>query len=278
MDQTLPDLSSDYHVPADKLAYMKANGHVTLRGICSRDEAEPYRKLVADVVEERKSTARDGAYNKALAERDTRTKAFLQMTNVWRDDERIARFTLARRFGHVAAQLLGVDGVRVYHDQALFKEPGGGYTPWHQDQFYWPLPDDSTVTMWMPLVDSGGEMGTLMFASGTHTLGPLADVAISDHSEALYNNMCKDNDWPIAISELNAGDATWHYGWTLHKSPGNTTEKMRQVMTIIFVADGTEIQEPTNEKQPKEIDKFMTGQKPGDLVGSELNPLVYSAK
>jgi len=275
-NSNLPDLSSDYDVPADKLAYMKANGHVTLRDICSADEVEPYRALVAEDVAARKDTARSGAYAKDLKDRDTRTKAFLQMTNVWQDDERIARFTLARRFGHIAAQLLNVDAVRLYHDQALFKEPGGGHTPWHQDQFYWPLPDDRTVTMWMPMVDSGGEMGTLMFASGTHTLGPLADIAISDHSESFFNNLCKDKDWPVAISELNAGDATWHYGWTLHKSPGNVTDKMRQVMTVIFVADGTPILEPTNEKQPKEITAWMPGQKPGDLVGSPLNPIVYS--
>lgn len=29
---------------------------------------------------------------------------------------------------------LQVDGVRIYHDQALFKSPGGGPTPWHCDQ------------------------------------------------------------------------------------------------------------------------------------------------
>ena len=59
-----------------------------------------------------------------------------------------------------AAHLLGVDGVRLSHDQALFKEPGGGRTPWHQDQCYWPLDTDKTITMWMPLVDVPGEVGT----------------------------------------------------------------------------------------------------------------------
>ena len=34
------------------------------------------------------------------------------------------RFTLARRFAKIAADLMGVEGVRIYHDQALFKEPG----------------------------------------------------------------------------------------------------------------------------------------------------------
>jgi len=31
---------------------------------------------------------------------------------------------------------MGVQGVRLYHDQALIKEPGGKPTPWHQDYYY----------------------------------------------------------------------------------------------------------------------------------------------
>ena len=59
----------------------------------------------------------------------------------------------APRFAEVAARLLGVEGVRLYHDQGLFKEPGGGPTPWHQDGYYWPLDTERTITLWMPLVD-----------------------------------------------------------------------------------------------------------------------------
>jgi hypothetical protein len=68
--------------------------------------------------------------------------------NLWPKDEGIRRFVLPRRFGRVAADLLGVKGVRVYHDQAFLKEAGGGITPWHQDQHYWPMPisDDSEQT------------------------------------------------------------------------------------------------------------------------------------
>lgn len=41
--------------------------------------------------------------------------------------------------------------MRLYHDQALNKEPGGGYTPWHCDQYYWPVQSDKIVTAWVPL-------------------------------------------------------------------------------------------------------------------------------
>ena len=63
-------------------------------------------------------------------------------------------------------------------------QAGGGATPWHQDQYYWPLSTDQTITMWMPLVDVPSSVGTMTFASGSHRLGFLGSYAISDESEA----------------------------------------------------------------------------------------------
>ena len=74
-----------------------------------------------------------------LSERDYYARAVLQMQNLWRRDERVRRFVFAPRFARVAADLLGVDAVRMYHDQAVFKEPGSTPTPYHQDQYYFPL-------------------------------------------------------------------------------------------------------------------------------------------
>jgi len=65
---------------------------------------------------------------------------------------------------------MGVHGVQLYHDHALFKPAGGKATPWHQGQFYWPLETNHTITMWMPLIDVSQKMGTMSFASGSQAL------------------------------------------------------------------------------------------------------------
>src|SRR5436189_133361 len=88
-----------------------------------------------------------------IIHKSAKTCIFLQVMNLWEVDESVKKFTLAKRFAKIAADLLGVENVRLYHDQALYKEPGGGFTPWHQDQYYWPLSTTNTVTMWMPLID-----------------------------------------------------------------------------------------------------------------------------
>ena len=147
MGTSLCGHSPSYDVSAEQVTEFHRNGHILLRRIASSEEVAAYRSVIVAAREQ------FGAERTPLEERDTYGKAFLKGMNLWEKDEGVRRFVLARRFARIAADLLDVEGVRVYHDQALLKEPGGGITPWHQDQHYWPLDTDNTITMWMSLVD-----------------------------------------------------------------------------------------------------------------------------
>lgn len=268
----LPELVSDYPLTPDAIARFRHDGHVLLRAVASPDEIAAYRPAIL--------AARDryGAEATPLAQRDTYGRAFLKGMNLWPKDDTVRRFVLARRFAKLAADLLGVAGVRVYHDQALLKEPGGGLTPWHQDQHYWPLATDHTVTLWMPLVDVTPEMGTLHFASGSHRDGYLGDLPISDASEARFESFIRERGYArTPATALNAGDATFHHGWTLHGAPANTSPRTREVMTIIWFADGARVGPLDNANRRRDRDRWLPGLEPGDLAASELNPLVYPA-
>ena len=176
--ESLPPLDSPYPLTDEQITGYRKEGFALLRAVASRDEAAAYRTFITGLTEE---YARG---YKPLDQRDTYGKAFIQLTNLWQRDKAIARFTQARRFARIAAELMGVEGVHLYHDQALYKEAGGGHTPWHQDQQYWPLDGVSCVTLWMPLVDADENMGTMRFASGSQSLGYLGPQNISD--ETLY--------------------------------------------------------------------------------------------
>lgn len=196
--------------------------------------------------------------------------------NLWEVDEDVRKFVLAKRFARMAAELLGVADVRIYHDQALYKEPGGGFTPWHQDQYYWPLGTTNTITMWMPLIDIREEMGMMTFASGSHRSGFVENIAISDESEKKLEQYIKEKDFPVFRPDsMKAGDASWHYGWTLHAATGNTTKDItREVITIIYFADGAQVTVPQNEHQEADRKRWLGGLTPGSLADSHLNPLV----
>ena len=268
----LPDLASEYEVPADRIAEYREKGHTVLRGVASPDEVAAYRPVIKSAAMSQNRETRP------LEERDTYGKAFLQLWNLWAADEGVRRFTLARRFAKIAADLLGVDGVRIYHDQAIFKEPGGGHTPWHQDNFYWPLATEHTITLWMPLVDVTHEMGSMTYATGSHKGGLFASLAISDASDDYFLRHIQERGYPLTNAGfIGAGDATFHSGWVLHSAPGNASDTTREVMTIIYYADGTRLLDPDARGYGWDRDRFHPGCKPGDLAISNLNPVVFDA-
>ena len=268
----LADLSGDHRVLAENIAEFAEKGHTVVRSLASTDEVAAYRPVIEA------ATHRHSVETRPIEERDTYGKAFLQVTNLWRVDEGVRRFVLARRFAKVAAELMGVDGVRLYHDQALFKEAGGGPTPWHQDQYYWPLDTDRTITMWMPLVDVPAEIGTMTFASGSYKHGSLGSYAISDDSDRAFEKMVEEKQLPLEThGALVAGDATFHAGWTLHSAPGNPTGNLRSVMTVIYMADGIRVIEPERDAHRFDMANWLTGCGPGDLAAGERNPLLFQA-
>ncbi|HEX4203892.1 MAG TPA: phytanoyl-CoA dioxygenase family protein [Ktedonobacteraceae bacterium] len=265
----LPDLSTPYTVTPEQTASYQQNGHILLRGVASPSEIATYYPVIYEAAQ------RYNTEKRALQERDTYGKAFLQIPNLWARDEAVKRFVIAHRFAQIAANLLGVERVRLYHDQALFKEASGGMTPWHQDQYYWPLNTTNTITMWMPLVDISVDMGPMNFVSGSQKKGGLGQFAISDESQAVFERLIANNHLTLTPGQdMAAGDATFHYGWTLHNAPGNTTQRMRAVMTVIYFAADAHVTEPNSDAQENDLRSWLPGCKPGDLAASPLNPIL----
>ncbi len=170
----LPELKEEYALTLGQIADYQCEGHILLRGVATPDEIASYRPYLNRAVDQFNTEKRP------LAERDYHDMAFIQVMNLWVRDEAVRRYVMARRFARIAAELMGVGGVRIYHDQALYKEAGGGITPWHQDHYYWPLDTDNTITMWMPLMDITPDMGTLVFASGSQVNGHLGNIPIAE--------------------------------------------------------------------------------------------------
>jgi ectoine hydroxylase-related dioxygenase (phytanoyl-CoA dioxygenase family) len=261
-------LNETYTLQAQQITDFQRNGHICLPAVYPQSALGEYRNAIVNWAEDFRKK------QKPISERDTYGKAFLQMMNLLEEDAKNKEFVLAKRFGQLAADLLGVQKVRLYHDQALFKEAGGGHTPWHQDQFYWPLSTSKTVTMWMPLVDISEEMGMLTFASGTQHV-KLPPMPISDESEATIAKFVQDQGFPIAAQKtMRAGDATFHMGWTLHAAPANHSNTMREVMTIIFMDADAEVIEPQHENQEADRQRWLAAKEPGTRADSWLNPII----
>ncbi|HEY4061622.1 MAG TPA: phytanoyl-CoA dioxygenase family protein [Puia sp.] len=246
------------------------NGHILVRGLLNAAELAVYRPLIVDVV---KKHIRD---KRRLPDRGVYGRAFGQMVNLWRVDEVVRQLVLSRRLARVAADLLGVAAVRIYHDHVLFKEAGGRATHWHQDQYYWPLDTADTVTLSMPLVDQSIEMGMFVFATGSHKNGTIQDPKFSYEPDSLYRKYIREHHFPLTCAAgMRAGDATFHYGNTVHHTSGNDSDRRREIMTISYMADGARVTQPAHKAQVYELNAWLMGLPPGRLAASEINPLVF---
>lgn len=213
---------------------------------------------------------------KNQAATDTYGRAFTQRMNLWRTHPEIERLVRSRRLAKLAADLMQVDGVRLYHDQALFKEAHGGFTPWHVDQFYWPLSNNNTITLWIPLQAVSADMGPLAFAAGSHKAMPeqAADLAISDQSEQMLASLMRDFDYVDVPFDL--GEVSFHNGWTCHRADGNQSDKTRAAFTLIYMQDGIRMGAVDHRNHVMDAQMWLPGIHSGERAASPINPVLFS--
>lgn len=212
---------------------------------------------------------------KPLEERSTYGKAFLQLFNLWREDEVVKELVFSKRMAKLASDLMQTDGVRIYHDQALFKEGGGGITPWHADQYYWPLETDRTITAWIPLQATPLELGPLEFSAGSHQIVDGRDLEISDESESVIQQKLRVTDFKHVIEPFDLGEVSFHSGWVFHRAGANMTDQMRKVMTVIYMDSEMALKQPENKNQVNDWNTWCPGAKVGEVIDTPLNPVIY---
>ena len=212
-----------------------------------------------------------------MESRDTYGKAFIQVFNLWLKSDEARAVSRSRRLAGIATALLGTAGVRMWHDQALFKEPGGGFTPWHADQQYWPMASALCATAWIPLHAVPLERGPLSFAPGSHLKRIGRDLVISDESERLIREGIATEGITEVIEPYAAGEVSFHLGWTLHRAGPNTTTEVRRVHTVIYMDEAMRLAQPKNASQEADHRAWTPSTLVGEVMADALNPVLYSA-
>ncbi|HVX44389.1 MAG TPA: phytanoyl-CoA dioxygenase family protein [Mycobacteriales bacterium] len=268
---TLIDLDSPYRLPPNASADFERDGFIRLKNVLSPETIAAYEPEITGKVIERNTM------HLPMEERSTYAKAFLQVENLWEHSEPVREFVYSRRLARIAAELMGVQGVRLYHDQALYKEEGGGITPWHADQFYWPLSSDRSCTVWVPLQETPEPMGPLAFAVGSHRFTYGRDLGISDESEAQLQQKLSEQGFRVSTTPYDLGEVSFHQGWTFHRAEPNTTDIPRRVMTIIYIDADIRVSQPVNDNQHADLARWFPGATIGEIPTTPMNPELYRA-
>lgn len=263
-------LQESYPLSQEQIDFYDKNKFIKLKQVLNAETLNFFNEAITERVNKMNTEERP------LEERSTYGKAFLQLFNLWREDEVIKELICSKRLGKIAADLMQTQGVRIYHDQALFKEGGGGITPWHADQYYWPLNTDKTITAWIPLQATPFEMGPLEFSAGSHQLTEGRDLEISDESETAIQQKLRVTDFKHVMEPFDAGEISFHSGWVFHRAGANSSSEMRKVMTIIYMDKDMRLKEPENKNQVNDWDTWCPGAVVGEIINSPLNPVVFS--
>jgi ectoine hydroxylase-related dioxygenase (phytanoyl-CoA dioxygenase family) len=258
------DLDTPYRISDEQRRSFRERGFIKLKEVLSAETLAHYGERFAVLVAERARAL------PPMASRGTFGKAFQLIMNLWTVDEVAREFVFSKRLARMAADLMGVDGVRLYHDQALYKEPGGGFTPWHCDQFYWPLTSMNCCTAWVPFQAVPLEMGPLEFAAGSHRADFGRGLSIGDESERVIAR--KVTDLPLEQGPFELGEVSFHYGWTFHRAAPNRTARMRAVQTIIYMEDGMRLGNVDAPERIADWKGWCPGAVVGEKIASPLNP------
>jgi ectoine hydroxylase-related dioxygenase (phytanoyl-CoA dioxygenase family) len=263
-------LDTPYALSQEQIDFYQTYKYIKLKAVLNDETIAFFNEVITHQVDTLNQE------QTALEDRTTYGKAFLQLFNLWLEDTLIKELIFSKRIAKIAADLMQVNGVRLYHDQALFKEGGGGITPWHADQYYWPLETDKTVTAWMPLQATPLEMGPLEFSAGSHTIIEGRELAIGDESEEVIQKKLRVTDFKHIIEPFEVGEISFHSGWVFHRAGANVTTEMRKVMTIIYMDRDMVLKNPENKNQIHDWNTWCPGAKIGEIINSPLNPILYS--
>ena len=264
------ELENPYAISPDAVDFYRKNGYVKLKRVLSPAVLSYYGDIISERVIQLNTLV------KPMAERTTYERAFLQIMNLWQEDGQVREFVFSMRLARIAADLMGVQGVRLYHDQALYKEPLGGITPWHADQFYWPLASPKTVTVWIPLQETPMDMGPLAFAEGSQHVEIGRDVEISDDSEAILACELQNRNFSLNDTPFDLGEVSYHSGWTFHRAGPNTSDQPRRVMTMIYMDKDQIITEPRNQFQVADHATWLANAPVGGHPPDDTNPVLFS--
>jgi ectoine hydroxylase-related dioxygenase (phytanoyl-CoA dioxygenase family) len=269
MPETTKELDQPYTLSEEQIAFFRNNGFIRLKHVLSPETIAYMDETITREVH------RLNTQHLPIEERDTYGKAFLQIMNIWIHSGPVRDIVFSERLAKIAADLLEVNGVRLYHDQALYKEPGGGQTPWHADQYYWPLASDRAVTVWIPLQETPLAMGPLEFSAGSNRLGVGRNLQISDESQHLLEKVLLDEGYPHVVEPFGLGEISFHMGWLYHRAGANKTDKMRKVMTMIYMDKDMVLKEPANDNQVNDWNTWCPGARVGEMIRTQRNPLLF---
>ncbi len=269
-----------FQLTEEQIKYYQTNGFIVIEDFLSPDELQHWRSAVMEAVNERggrKMPDKDlkiGEDDGINEDADYFGKVFDQLLNLWQTNEKVKEIMFDEHIGEMAARLAGVEGIRIWHDQALFKRPWANPTAWHLDTPFWSFADKKAISIWVALDDATLENGCLYFIPGSFKETTYEFKAIGKNMDAVFEVYPQFAKTVPFVAKMKAGSCSFHNGLTIHGAGPNMTPGFRRAMTCAYMPDGNVF----NGQKNILPDEYVQTLKVGDsLNNNEQNPLIYHA-
>ncbi len=268
----------NFELTPEQISDYQKNGFIVIEDFLSPDELEHWRTAVTEAVAERNGQKMPGKVVKVgeddgiNKDADYFNNVFDQMLNLWQTNDKVKELMLDERIGKMAADLAGVDGIRIWHDQALIKRPWANPTSWHLDTPFWSFSDRRALSIWVALDDATLENGCLFFIPGSYRETTFENPGIGKNMGEIFNVYPQFRHSRSVAAKMKAGSCSFHNGLTIHGAHANMTPGFRRAMTCAYMPDGN-----VYNGQPNILpESYLQHIQLGDLLNDNTqNPLIY---
>ena len=280
------DSQSNVTVTSEDIESYSRDGAVCLRGVIDLDWIERLKVGVEHTLAN--PTERSRLWNRDELGRESRYDS-----QVWRTQPVYQQFITESPLAEIAGILMESSKANFYFDAMFVRQPGTQFrTPFHQDEPYWTVEGFQTVSSWMPLVPVKKE-SALEMVRGSHrwnenyeqtNFGAMTgdtrdNVDFTGTDTVPFPDIEGERDrYDILSWDMEPGDVVCFNGRTIHGGSGNLPDDRElRVFNTKWLGDDVRVKFRETGMDP-DHSQVMTevGLKPGDVIGTDLYPLVWS--
>ncbi len=260
-----------HELTSEQIDFYRENGFLVIENFLDAEELAEWQRCTDAAVEERLGGSVEFMTNQ-MDPNQFYARVFTQCLRLADTHAGMRKLIHDACLGRMATELAGVDGIRIWHDQALIKPPHGNPTAWHLDVPYWSFDSRDTLSFWMALDDATLANGCMWYLPGTHKTARFDNVGIGANIGELFNVYPEWKQIEPEAAPCTAGSLVWHNGLTAHGAGANMTILHRRAMTCGFMPDGSTF----NGKRNILPEDYFESLKIGDILDNNTqNPLVW---
>jgi phytanoyl-CoA hydroxylase len=272
----LKPINMNSKVTQKEIDFYQENGYIIFENFLTPEDLEFWREAVDEAIKSRNGKKLPD--RKKVGDEVDETfynNVYVQMMNLWQDNDKVRKIMLDERLGEMVTKLADVDGIRIWHDQALIKKPWANPTSWHLDNPYWSFTSRDSISIWVALDDATRDNGCLYFIPGSHKLTTHKPGTVGQNMNTLFLQFPELSSMPSLAAPMKAGSCSFHNGLTAHAAHANNTNGLRRAMTCAYMPQGSVFNGTKNVLTETYFKQLKIGD---ELNNNDQNPLIYSRR